>query len=131
MPAKKIDKVTVDPNVNATAQSVSDKLDGEVDGTPLPYDLVDMLETAEKFSLPGTVTGVTPVAYPEGENVSSSFVDHTNTLTKIFARKYRGADGNLYDPWDAIMEILDYVLAQKAPVVPAPVAGIVRGNPHP
>lgn len=148
MPAKKltqedVDKAlataptAVDPNVNATARSVSDKLDGEVDGKPLPYDLVDQLETAEKFSLSGTVPGVKPVAYTEGENVSSSFVDHTNTLTKVWARKYLAEDGKLYDPWDALMEILDYVLAQKATPptpaqvsVPAPAARI-RGNPHP
>lgn len=106
-----------DPNINATAESVSDKLDGEVGGQPLPYDLIDMLQLAELFSLSGTVEGVTPVKYPEGENVSSSFIDHVNTLTKIFARVHKSiVDGKVYDPWDAIMDSHDSLQALSAQV---------------
>jgi hypothetical protein len=106
-----------DPNINATAQSVSDKLDGEVDGQPLPYDQIDQLQVAEKFSLSGTVPGITPVKYPEGENVSPSFIDHVNTLTKEFARVYvAAADGKKYDPWDAIMDTHDIVQGLAAAV---------------
>ncbi|OIN80856.1 hypothetical protein [Mycobacterium malmoense] len=106
-----------DPNVNASAESVADKLDGVIDGQPLPYDEVDMLAQAEKFSLSGTVPGVTPVAYPEGENKSSSFIDHVNTLTKEFARTYKDpADGKVYDPWDAIMDTHDIIEALAAQV---------------
>lgn len=104
--------MATDPNINATADTVQDKLDGIVDGTPLPYDQVDQLQVAEKFSLSGTVAGVTPVAYPEGENVSASFIDHVNTLTKEFARLYVDpTDGKTYDPWDAIMDSHDIVQA--------------------
>ena len=101
-----------DPNVNASPKSVSDKLDGLKDGQPLTYDLIDQLQVAERFSLSGTVPDVTPVKYPEGENVSPSFIDHVNTLGKVFLRLYKAKDGNTYDAWDMLTLVTDYVLAQ-------------------
>lgn len=97
-----------DPNANASPESVQDKLDGEINGQPLPYDLVDQLRKSKIFSLRN---GDYP--YPEGENVSSSFVDHENTDSKIIARTHVASDGHEYDLWDAVMTILKFVLLQS------------------
>ena len=97
-----------DPNANATAQTVADKLDGTVNGQPLPYDVVDMLRPSKQFSLR---TGEYP--YPEGRNTSASFIDHTNTLTKILSRTYIASDGHEYDAWDMLVALLEWSLSHK------------------
>ena|SRR6185437_3231755 len=94
-----------DPNAGASAETVQDKLDGQVNGQPLPYDIVDMLRPSKIFSLR---TGEYP--YPETENTDPSFIDHVNTLTKILSRTYVASDGQEYDAWDALMTILESVL---------------------
>ena len=100
-----------DPDANASPQSIADKMDGQVNGQPLPYDLVDLLRKSKIFSLRN---GDYP--YPEGENVSPSFIDHANTDAKVIARTYVASDGREYDLWDAVMTILKWVLIQDATV---------------
>jgi hypothetical protein len=96
-----------DPDINANPESISDKLDGQVDGQPLSYDIVDMLRPSTIFSLRD---GSYPE--PEGENTSPSFIDHENTMAKIYTRTFVAVDGKTYDGWDAIMTILNFVLSQ-------------------
>lgn len=91
-----------DPNANASAASIADKLDGTQNGQPLEYDIVTMLTPAGLFSLRD---GTYPNA--EGPNTSPSFIDHTNTLAKILTRTYVAYDGKTYDIWDAVMTLLD------------------------
>jgi hypothetical protein len=90
-----------DPDINATAESVSDKLDGQVNGTPLSYDEVAMLRKSSIFTLRN---GDYP--YQEGANTDPSFIDHVNTLAKILTRTWVGSDGNEYDVADAIFSLL-------------------------
>lgn len=97
-----------DPNANASAQTIADKLDGTINGQPLPYDLVDMLRASKLFSLRN---GEYP--YPEGRNTSASFIDHTNTLTKILSRTYIASDGHEYDVWDMLVVLLEAALKAK------------------
>ncbi len=96
------------PNANATAQSVSDKLDGiDGNGNAEPYDVVAMLYDANLLGL------AKDYAFPEGPNVSSSALDHVNTLAKVLTRTHKHADGNTYDVFDAVQTILKWVLTQN------------------
>jgi hypothetical protein len=105
-----------DPNVNASAQSVSDKLDGEVDGQQLIYRMMALLQECNIGSLRN---GDGSYPYPEGPNKSSSLLDGFTTLAKIFARTNKGDD-----PWDAIMKTRDAVEALTAQV--AAIAAAVK-----
>ncbi|MDY0113714.1 MAG: hypothetical protein RBS21_05495 [Corynebacterium sp.] len=100
-----------DPNINATAQSVSDKLDGTADGSPLPYRAVALLHPSEIFSLSGTVAGVTAYPYPEGPNTSTSILDGFTTLAKILGRTYVASDGKTYDVFDMLATLLEKSLS--------------------
>lgn len=102
--------MTTDPNVNASAQSVSDKIDGEVDGQQLAYRLVALLEPSKIFSLNSSYT------YPEGPNTSSSALDIITTVAKVLTRTYVASDGKTYDLFDAVMTILE---SHLTPVPPA------------
>ncbi|PBA43505.1 hypothetical protein CKJ63_03325 [Mycobacterium avium] len=103
--------MATDPNIGATAQSVSDKLDGEIDGQPLDYALAALLQPSQRFSLrPG---GSYP--YTEGPNASASRLDQITTLAKILARTYIAADGNEYDVFDILTVLLDAHLATGTP----------------
>jgi len=96
------------PNVNATPQSVSDKLDGiNGNGQAEPFDIVAMLYDANLLGLSKDY------AFPEPPNTSSSVIDHVNTLAKILTRTHKHADGNTYDAWDALQTILKWVLTQN------------------
>ena len=96
------------PNVNASAQSVSDKLDGlDSTGNQEPFDIVAMLYTANLLGLSKDY------AFPEAANTSSSALDHVNTLAKILTRTHKHADGNTYDAWDALQTVLKWVLTQN------------------
>ena len=97
-----------DPNANASAQSVADKLDGEVNGQALSYRLMALLHECSIGSLRN---GDGSYPYPEGPNTSSSLLDGFTTLAKIFARTNKGDD-----PWDAIMKTRDEVNALSVQV---------------
>jgi hypothetical protein len=103
--------MTVDPNINATPQSVADSLAGTVDGSPLSFRQVAMLAASEIFSLSGDVEGVTPYPFPEGPNTSTSAFDNITTLSKILTRTWVGPDGKTYDLFDAIMTLLNKQLS--------------------
>jgi hypothetical protein len=94
-----------DPNIDASPESVSDKLDGEVGGAALSYDEVAMLRKSSIFTLRN---GDYP--FQEGENTDPSFIDHTNTLAKILTRTWVGPDGHEYDTGDAIFTLLKAAL---------------------
>jgi len=92
-----------DLNVNATAMSNADKLDGrDGNGSPLYYRIAAMFYDAKMFGLPG---GKAPYAYPEPPNASSSALDQTTSLAKLLTRKQRMADGNDYDVWDCLFTL--------------------------
>jgi hypothetical protein len=93
-----------DPNVNATAESVSDKLDGEADGAQLAYRLMALLQECSIFSLRN---GDGTYPYPEGPNVSSSLLDGFTTIAKIVGRTYKASDGNVYDVFDILATLLE------------------------
>lgn len=89
---------SVSPNVDASAQSVSDKLDGlDSNGNALPYRMAAMLYEANLLGLDKDY------AFPEGANASPSMEDQSTTLAKLLTRKLTLADGNQYDLWDAVM----------------------------
>ncbi|TDH46252.1 hypothetical protein E2F47_27270 [Mycobacterium eburneum] len=88
------------PNADATAQSVSDKIDGiDGDGNQLPYRKAAMFYEANVFGLSKDY------AFPEGANTSPSMEDQSTSLAKLLTRKHTLADGNQYDLWDAIMTL--------------------------
>lgn len=93
-----------DPNVNASAESVSDKLDGEVNGSQLSYRLMALLHESNIFSLRN---GDGSYPYPEGPNVSSSLLDGFTTLAKILGRTYKASDGKVYDVFDILATLLE------------------------
>lgn len=88
--------MTADPNANASAASVSDKLDGLVNGQPLDYELVALLEPSEPFGL------ATTYPHPEGPNTTSSMMDKITTLAKVLTRTYKASDGKTYDLFDML-----------------------------
>lgn len=90
-----------DPNINATAETVSDKLDGLQDGQQLPYRLVALLEPSAVFSLGTTYP------YTEGPNVTSSQLDMTTTLAKVLTRTFTASDGKTYDVFDILATLLE------------------------
>lgn len=91
-----------DPNINATADSVSGKLDGvDQNGARLPYRLVALLEPSGAFSLNTTYP------YPEGPNTTSSQLDMTTTLAKVLTRTYKASDGKTYDVFDMLATLLE------------------------
>jgi hypothetical protein len=92
-----------DPNINASARSVSDKLDGEVNGQQLNYRLMALLHECSIGSLRN---GDGTYPYPEGPNTSSSLLDGFTTLAKIVARTNKNDD-----LWDAVMKTRDQVEA--------------------
>jgi hypothetical protein len=95
-----------DPNINASAQSVSDKLDGIIDGTPLSYREVEFLVPSQIFGLSSSYP------FPEGQNgPDSSALDQVCTLAKVLTRTWVGPDGKTYDIWDAVMTLLNAHLA--------------------
>lgn len=67
-----------DPNANASAQSVSDKIDGEINGSPLDYRVVNQLSTW---------TGNGQLDPPESPNSTTSVLDVITTLGKIFTQQ--------------------------------------------
>jgi hypothetical protein len=94
------------PNVNASPQSVSDKLDGiDGNGNQLPNRQVAMFYDAHLFGL-----GV-DYAFPEGPNESASALDHVASLAKLLTRTKKLADGNDYNAWDAVMTIAKSIVA--------------------
>ncbi len=96
------------PNVGATAQSVSDKLDGIGATGPLSYREVDQLAPMAIFGLASSAP------YPEAPSqTTTSVLDVTTTLGKIHTATYQASDGNTYNEFDALMTILEWVLAQK------------------
>lgn len=95
------------PNIDATAQSVSDKLDGQQDGQDLSYALVHMLEPSALFGLSSSYPD------PEGRNHSASRLDQVTTLAKVLTRTYVASDGKTYDIWDATMTLLEAHLSGK------------------
>jgi hypothetical protein len=85
------------PNVNATPQSVSDKLDGiDGNGAELSYRKVAMFYEAHIFGLP------VDYAFTEGPNETASVLNHAATLAKLFTRKHTMPDGNQYDALDCL-----------------------------
>lgn len=93
------------PNVNATPQSVSDKIDGlDGAGNELPFRKVAMFYEAHPFGL------AVDYSFPEGPNETPSEVNHVATLAKLFTRSRTLADKNQYDLWDAIMTIAKSVV---------------------
>ena len=98
------------PNVNASPQSVSDKLDGlDANGNELPFRKVAMFYEAHMFGL------ASDYAFPEGPNETASELNHVATLAKLFTRKKTLADGNQYDALDALWTVAK---------------SIVKANPH-
>jgi hypothetical protein len=96
-----------DPNVDATAQTVSDKLDGtNDDGQLLGYRRAAMFYDANMFGLSKDY------AFPEGSNVSPSLLDQGTSLAKLLTRKQTLADGNDYDLWDCVFTMTKWILAQ-------------------
>lgn len=100
--------MTIDPNANASAASVSDKLDGLVNGQPLPYELVAMLEPSHIFGLGSSYP------QPEGPNTTASVMDKVTTLAKVLTRTYIASDGKTYDVFDAVMTVLEKHLGAGA-----------------
>ena len=96
------------PDSHATAQSVSDALNGsDGNGNALPYRLVAMLYDANLLGL------FKDYAYPESSNTSASQFDHNTTLAKLLTRTHTHGDGNTYDIWDAVQTLLKWVLVQN------------------
>lgn len=96
----------VSPNVDATAQSVSDKLDGvDGNGNELPFRKAAMFYEANLLGLSKDY------AFPEGANTSPSMEDQSTSLAKLLTRKHTLADGNQYDLWDAVMTIAKSIVA--------------------
>lgn len=96
-----------DPNVNASAQSVADKLDGlDGDGNQEPNRKVAMFYDAHMFGLSKDY------AFAEGSNESASLLDHGASLAKLLTRTAKLADGNDYDAWDMLRTITKFVLSQ-------------------
>lgn len=93
-----------DANSNASAQSVSDKLDGQSNGAQLAYALAALLSESNIFSLRN---GDGSYPYPEGPNVSSSRLDHVTTLAKVLCRTYKASDGKVYDVFDMLATVLE------------------------
>jgi hypothetical protein len=88
------------PNVNASPQSVSDKLDGiDPNGTELSFRKVAMFYEAHTFGL------AADYAFAESPNETASELNHVATLAKLLTRKKTLADGNQYDAWDALMTL--------------------------
>lgn len=88
------------PNVNASPQSVSDKLDGiDATGAELPFRKVAMFYEAHPFGL------AVDYAFEEGPNETASELNHAATLAKLFTRKHTLADGNQYDAWDMLVTL--------------------------
>jgi hypothetical protein len=88
------------PNVNASPQSVSDKLDGiDGDGNELPFRKVAMFYEAHTFGL------AKDYAFSEGPNETASELNHAATLAKLLTRKHTLADGNQYDAWDMLVTL--------------------------
>lgn len=97
-----------DPNVNATAQTVSDKIDGtNIDGAILGYRQAAMFYDANMFGLSKDY------AFPEGSNASPSLLDQATSMAKLLTRKQTLADGNDYDLWDCVFTITKWILAQN------------------
>lgn len=96
------------PNVNASPQSVSDKLDGiDGNGNELPFRKVAMFYEAHPFGL------AKDYAFAEAPNETASELNHVATLAKLLTRKKTLADGNQYDAWDMLVAITKYVLSQN------------------
>ncbi|RAV17525.1 hypothetical protein DQP57_00430 [Mycobacterium colombiense] len=94
-----------DPNVNATAESVSDKIDGiDGDGNQLSYRKVAMFYDSHLFGR------AVDYAFPEGANVSSSMCDHAASEAKLWTRTRKMSDGNDYDAHDALYTLLKIAL---------------------
>lgn len=93
-----------DPNANATAASVADKLDGEINGQQLAYALAGLMYPSTIFGLRNG-DGIYP--YPEGPNASSSRLDQVTTLAKVLCRTYTAKDGKTYDVFDMLATILE------------------------
>lgn len=97
-----------DPNADATARTVSDKLDGtDTAGQVLGYRRAAMFYNANMFGLSKDY------AFPEGANTSPSLLDQGTSLAKLLTRKQTLADGNDYDLWDCVFTLTKWVLAQN------------------
>jgi hypothetical protein len=94
------------PNVNATPQSVSDKLDGlDGSGNQLSFRKVAMFYDSHLFGR------ATDYAFPEGSNESASTCDQTASQAKLWTRTRKMSDGNDYDAHDALFTLLKIALA--------------------
>jgi len=102
-----------DPNVNATAQSVSDKLDGtDGNGNQLGNRKVAMLYEADILGL------LKDYAFTEGSNESASLLDQIVTLAKIFTRKHTFVEGgDQLDAWDMLCAITKWVYKQDPTIL--------------
>lgn len=97
-----------DPNLNATAKTVADKLDGLVNGSALDYREMALLWECAIGSLRN---GDGTYPFPEGPNKSTSLLDGFTTLAKIIARTNEGDD-----IWDAVMKTRNAVETMAADV---------------
>lgn len=94
------------PNVNASPQSVSDKLDGiDGGGNELSFRKVPMFYEANMFGLSKDY------AFPEGANETASELNQVASLAKLLTRKKTFADGNQYDALDCIWTIAKSIVA--------------------
>jgi hypothetical protein len=94
------------PNVNASPQSVSDKLDGlAADGTELPFRKVAMFYDSNLFGR------AVDYAFPEGANETASELNHVASQAKLWTRTRKMSDGNDYDAHDALFTLLKIALA--------------------
>lgn len=89
-----------DPNADASAASVADKLDGTENGAPEFWRVVHLLREAEIGDLQSVLDGTA-----EGPNTSTSMMDQVATLAKILTRRYKGKD-----IWDMVAAIHDKVV---------------------
>lgn len=94
----------VNPNIDASPASVSDKLDGQASGSQLSYRLMALLHESTIFSLRN---GDGSYPYPEGPNTSSSLLDGFTTIAKIVGRTYKASDGRVYDVFDILATLLE------------------------
>ena len=95
------------PNASADPHTIADKLDGMNNGNQEPFRKVAMLYDARILGLDKDY------AFPVGEGVTSSLLDHVTTLAKILTRKVHMADGNSYDALDMLATLTKALIAEN------------------
>lgn len=99
----------MDPNYNATAQTVSDKLDGlRVDGS----GVAESFDNVARFYDSRLFGRGKDYAFPVNSNTTPSKLDDITCLSKLWTRTRLMADGNDYDAHDALFTVLKFVLKQ-------------------